>query len=148
MGPPGARFQGVGKTSCDSAGLGRAKGCLPTARWSERGSAKAGKISKAKVDAKSFHQIDGKLLVRLNLENRFQVTNSFTGAFQDSFNDAPSRAADIVHFWENAPANRHDHGGVALHQGRKGFFVTRSDKAIQKNSIRRLANLVRRRDSS
>src|SRR5947207_11990285 len=88
---PGARFQGVGKTSCDSAGLGRAKGCLPTARWSEHGSAKAGKISKAKVDAKSFHQIDGKLLVRLNEKNRLQAIDAFTRMFQHALDYAAGR---------------------------------------------------------
>src|SRR5205823_4259466 len=99
MGPPRARFQGVGKTSCDSAGLGRANECLPAARRSEQDQATGRKTSKAKVDAKAFDEVDNnKLLLRLNEKNRLQAIDAFTQMFQHALDDAASRAADIVHF--------------------------------------------------
>src|SRR5439155_13667398 len=99
MGPPRARFQGVGKTSCDSAGLGRANECLPAARRSEQDQATGRKTSKAKVDAKAFDEVDNnKLLLRLNEENRFQTPNSFPRMLQNALDHAAGRAADIVHF--------------------------------------------------
>src|SRR6266478_874813 len=62
------------------------------------------------------------LLFRLNDENRFEALNSFAGVFQNGFDDAANRTADVVHIDH---CSSHFEFGVGYLNGRFFLFYIR-----------------------